>query len=298
MIHRLRADFFGQTPRMAFSVSEANRPPDKNMLLESDLDALEDIEVLKLRVIYREASSIEKHTTWALPLWRQTRSGQQEMLRLAEAFAECADGRLSTPIETLERLLVSAVESALDFAINCAKHHEKEPPFGRNAPPIHHVLAVLAIQDCASALQDFLVEWKDQELERRYRYLLNAQALDKLARDYKARADAIDEAKAEPSRRGQKSAGKPRLKRRTPLRLALEILVARGMTNDKIFEYLGNPDSISGDHDLPIEVCDPNASVLADRKLNWYPRGGNSDNPKSTPEKTIRNLLSEIRNPD
>lgn len=289
IIHRLRADFFGQSTQIrAESVGGANRYIDPL----ADPAMPDPNRIAQARAIQREAPTIEKHALWALETWRTTRSGEPESLRLAGVANECRDGKQSASMAIFERALMTSVKSAFDFVLTHAEVHGSPPPFEQSTWPIHDVLGVLAIHAAADALQDLLADYGDQPMERRLRGLLNAQALDRMAREYKAGADA----KAEPSRRAQKGAGKPRPNARSPLRRALEVLVARGQTTAQILIYLSDADAIAADHELPIEVCDPATSVVEDRYLNWYLRGGDSDNPQSTPIKTIQNLVSEIRN--
>ena len=200
LIHHLRRDFFDVDMMTTDSVSVANAPRDPDVH-----DHGHDW-IAQARVIHREATAIEQHAVWALDIWRKTRAGGQEALRLADAFKECSDGRQGASVDTLERLLTTAVNRALEFELGFAAARGAPPPFKIEAWPIHNLLALLAIHAAADCIHDFLADYRDQSELRRYRALGNAQTLDRLARDYMAAADA----KAEPSRRGSKTAGVPR----------------------------------------------------------------------------------------
>jgi hypothetical protein len=289
LIHRLRADFFDcHIQTTAANVDEANRTPDLEMYDDVDPDR-----VVQARVIHREAMSIEKHALWALDTWRATRAGEAETLRIAGVANECRDGRQSTSVATFERLLMTSVNSAFEFVLNFAEVSGSPAPFKPAKWPIHDVLAVLAIHAAANALDDMLRDCRDQPLERRLRGLLNAKALDGMAREYKAKADA----KAEPSRRGSKAKGVPRPKAHSPLRVSLQVLVDRGLSNAAILRFLSDDEGIADDSELPIETNEPETSVLEDGYLVWYPRGGTAGEPTRTTVKTIINLLSKVRNP-
>lgn len=95
------------------------------------------------------------------------------------------------------------------------------------------------------------------------------------------------------------SKGKPRPARRLPVANALRALINEGLTNDQIFEELGSADNISKRalSGFPIEVCDPETSVIEDGFLRWYVTGGDSDKPKKWSLQKIRSTLSRLRNP-
>lgn len=284
LIHHLRRDFFDVDMVTTDSVQVANAPRNPD-----EYDHGHDW-IAQARVIHREAAAIEQHAVWALDIWRKTRSGGQEPLRLADAFKECSDGRQGASVDTLERLLTTAVNRALEFQVGFAAARGAPPPFKIEAWPIHNVLALLAIHAAADCIHDFLADYRDQTEVRRYRALGNAQTLDRLARDYKASADA----KAEPSKRGSKTRGVPRPGAHSPLRVTLTTLVEKGLSNDKILETLSSEEATFDDQSLAIVTFDAVESIKADGILRWYPRGY-PDKETSTPIKTIRNLLTEVR---
>lgn len=285
LIHGLRRDFFDVAMMTTDSVESANAPrnPDD---YDHDPNWIE-----QARVIHREAMSIEKHTLWALKNWRLTRAGQAEPLRLVGALNECRGGHQRASVATFEQLLMTSVDGAFEYVLTFADVSGKPAPFKRAKWPIHNVLAVLAIHAAADTLHDMLADYHDQPIDRRLRGLLNAQELDRIAREYKAAADA----RAEPSRRGSKARGVPRPNAQGPLRRALQVLVDGGMSNAEILRALSDADGISGNKDLPIETNEPDSSVQEDGVLKWYPRGGDSENPVVTTVKRLRNLLSEVR---
>lgn len=290
IIHRLRADFFGQSVR---TVAESVRGANRNHDPKDDPAAPDSNRIAQARVIHREASSIEKHALWVLDTWRSTRDGQRERLRIAGVANECRDGLQFTSAETFESLLMTSVDRAFGFVLEFSKLRKLPQPFKEAEWPIHDVLAILAIHASADVLHDMLADYRDQPMERRLRALLNAQALDRMAREYKAKADA----KAEPSRRGSKAKGVPRPKAHSPLRVSLQVLVDRGLSNAEILRFLSDEEEIADNSELPIETREPETSVLEDGYLVWYPRGGTAGEPTRTTVKTIINLLSKVRNP-
>lgn len=185
LIHHLRRDFYNIHCMTTESVDAANRPCDPRDYNDFALPLvpLDPEWIAQARAINFEASKIERDALWTFNRRRKTRSGESEPLSLAGAFNECSDGRQGTTVESLERLLRSAVHSALDFTVNYAVAHGQPPPFKTQEWPIHDVLALLAIRAAADCIQDFLVGWRDQPEARRWRALANAQALDRLARE-------------------------------------------------------------------------------------------------------------------
>jgi len=177
LIHHLRRDFFDVDMVTTDSVQVANAPRNPD-----EYDHGHDW-IAQARVIHREAAAIEQHAVGALDIWRKTRSGGQEPLRLADAFKECSDGRQGASVDTLERLLTTAVNRALEFQVGFAAARGAPPPFKIEAWPIHNVLALLAIHAAADCIHDFLADYRDQTEVRRYRALGNAQTLDRLARE-------------------------------------------------------------------------------------------------------------------
>ena len=96
---------------------------------------------------------------------------------------------------------------------------------------------------------------------------------------------------------GKKTKGVPRPARRNPVVDALRILVSEGLDNDTILETLGDADSVSSRaaHGFPIEVCEPETTLLDDGVLRWYPRGGLADDAQEYRVATLKKRLSEIR---
>ena len=298
LIRRARQDFFSLGTASVETVDAANI----NLRTDFDEWLIAPDEVAAARLIFADAMRIEMHALWSFDNVRELRSGERTHLSFGQTMDEVRNGKsIGTEAELLTALK-RAIRDTIDFANERSAVHGQPRPHAIADWATEKALAILAIHHAVMGLEGLLAEYMDATRESQIAWLSSAQATDRLARHYmaEAQADAVTESiKRAPAERGRRARGIAKPSRKSPLRNALELLVADGLDNAQIFNALGDADRIStrAAHGFPIEVCDTEDSILSGGMLRWYATGASSDSATETPLKTLRNQLSKIRNP-
>jgi hypothetical protein len=162
LIHRMRAEFFGQRmPVSCESPRGANNPPD---LQGFEYFGGNPHSVLRARFIFAELATITRDALWAAPRFEQSGSDSLLAIGLAHAMQTASGPQAATPRGDVTDAITRATRRAMDFARTHAELHSEPPPFGGLPDPEPaEVVALAAIFDAADALHDMLRGVADRE---------------------------------------------------------------------------------------------------------------------------------------